>query len=72
LTDLVTSRVRPGSQRDLDVAADRGMVAIELAENLDSTRSAGPIRDLHEQLTPHSDVPAVRHFLERARGLLAA
>jgi len=46
--------------------------AIELAESLDSTRSVGRIRDLHEQLTPHAEAPAVRDFLERARGFLAA
>jgi len=48
------------------------MAAIELAESLDSTRSVGRIRDLHEQLTPHAEAPTVRDFLERARGFLAA
>ena len=72
LTYLTDALARPGPQCDLDAAADRGMAAIDLAESLDSTRSAGRIRDLHEQLTPHSDVQAVGDFLERARGFLAA
>lgn len=72
LTHLTDALARPGRQRDLDAAADRGMAAIELAESLDSTRSVGRIRDLHEQLTPHAEAPTVRDFLERARGFLAA
>ena len=63
---------RPGKQRDLDAAAGRGMAAIDLAEGLDSTRSVDLIRNLHTQMKPHAKVPAVRDFVERAQGLLAA
>ncbi len=72
LIALADVLARPGKQRDLDAAAARGMEAIQLAENLDSTRSVGLIRNLSHQMTPHAQVPAVRDFLERARVLLAS
>ncbi len=66
-THLTEALARPGKQRDLDAAAGHGMAAIQMAEELDSTRSAARIRDLYHQLQPHVQVPAVRDFLERAR-----
>lgn len=72
LTALADVLARPGKQRDLDAAFDRGMEAIQLVGNLDSTRVAGLIRNLCHQLTPHAKVPAVRDFVERARVFLAA
>ncbi len=72
LTALADVLARPGKQRDLDAAANRGMEAIQLAENLDSPRSVGLIRNLCHQLTSHAQVPAVGDFVERARVFLAA
>jgi len=71
-THLADVLSRPGPQRDLDAAADRGMAAVQLAETLDSARSAGYMRDLCHQMQPHAQVSAVGDFLERARGSLAA
>ncbi len=48
------------------------MEAIQLVETLDSPRSLGLIRDLCQQLTPHTKVPAVRDFVARARDLVPA
>ncbi|MGH4019254.1 MAG: helix-turn-helix domain-containing protein [Pseudonocardiaceae bacterium] len=62
--------VQPGPQRDLDAAAERGMVAIDLAESLDSARGNRRLRDLCLQMEPHARVPAVEDFLDRARGLV--
>lgn len=70
LTHLADARARPGKQRDLHAAADRGMAALDLSESLESTRNVGRIRDLYRQMQPHAKVPAVRDFLERARGLV--
>jgi DNA-binding XRE family transcriptional regulator/tetratricopeptide (TPR) repeat protein len=70
LIALADVLVRPGKQRDLDAAADRGMEAVQLVENLDSARLVDLIRTLFHQLTPHAKVPAVGDFLERARGLV--
>ena len=61
---------QPGPQRDLDAAAERGMVAIDLAESLDSTRGNRRLRDLCLQMEPHATVPAVGDFLNRARDLV--
>ncbi|MGH4020358.1 MAG: hypothetical protein ACRDT0_14215 [Pseudonocardiaceae bacterium] len=72
LTHLADARSRPRRQRDLDVAASRGMAAIQLAESLVSTRSVDCLRELYGQMTPHAQVPAVRDFLERLRGFLTA
>jgi hypothetical protein len=36
----------PGPQHDLDAAAGRGMAALNLSQNLDSTRGVGRLRDL--------------------------
>ncbi|MGH3929061.1 MAG: hypothetical protein ACRDTF_03690, partial [Pseudonocardiaceae bacterium] len=65
--NLAETLARPGKQRDLDAAASRGMEAIRLTEGLDSNRSADLLRDLSHQLSPHTKVPAVRDFVERAR-----
>jgi DNA-binding XRE family transcriptional regulator len=67
---LADALARPGTQRDLDAAASRGIAAIRLAEDLDSNRSVGLLRDLSHQMKPHAKVPAVRDFLDRARGLV--
>ncbi|MGH3832228.1 MAG: helix-turn-helix domain-containing protein [Pseudonocardiaceae bacterium] len=71
LTHLASARARPGKQRDLHVAAGLGMESIDLAEGLDSATGPG-LRDLYHELKPHAKVPAVRDFVERARGLVAA
>ncbi|MEO7193849.1 MAG: helix-turn-helix transcriptional regulator [Pseudonocardiaceae bacterium] len=72
VTHLASARARPGKQRDLHLAAGLGMESIDLAESLDSTLALGYLRDLYYELKPHAKVPAVRDFLERARGLVAA
>lgn len=71
LTHQADALARPGKQRDLDAAADRGIEAIELAESLDSTISADLLRDLYHQMKPHAQVSSVGNFLERARGFVA-
>jgi hypothetical protein len=43
------------------------MEAIRLTNALDSNRSADLLRDLSPQLSPHTKMPAVRDFVERAR-----
>ena len=58
----------PGRQRDVEAAASKGMEAIGLAESLSSARSVDLIRDLARLMKPHAQVPAVREFLERAKG----
>ncbi|MBW0009023.1 MAG: helix-turn-helix transcriptional regulator [Pseudonocardiales bacterium] len=70
LIRLAEALAHPGPQRDLDAAAGRGMAALELSENLDSTRGVGRLRDLYRQMKPHAKVPAVGDFLDRARGLV--
>ncbi len=70
VTRLADARTRPGKQRDLDAAAGLGMQSIDLAENLDSNTGADHLRDLYSRLQPHGKVPAVRDFLERARGFV--
>ncbi|MGH3719319.1 MAG: hypothetical protein ACRDRI_10885 [Pseudonocardiaceae bacterium] len=70
VTSLADALARPGKQRDLDAAAGLGMQSIDLAESLDSTRGAGRLRDLYLRMKPHGKVPAVRDFLERARGFV--
>lgn len=72
VTHLADALARPGKQRDLDAAAGHGNEAIDLAVSLDSSRSRGRIGDLRRQLSPHSTIPAVRGFLERATDFLAA
>jgi hypothetical protein len=72
LTHLADALARPGKQRDLDAAADRGLAAVHLAESLTSTRGIDCLHNLYVQLLPHAPVPAVREFLERAREVLAA
>ncbi len=72
LTHLADSLARPGKQRDVDMAADRGLAAVHLAESLTSTRGVDCLRDLYMKMRPHASVPAVRDFMEQARGVLAA
>jgi transcriptional regulator with XRE-family HTH domain len=67
---LAEALARPGRQRDLEAAADRGMAALDFAENLHSTLSSDLLHDLHRQMKPHAKVPAVRDFLDRARELV--
>ncbi|MGH3865207.1 MAG: hypothetical protein ACRDQ4_03550 [Pseudonocardiaceae bacterium] len=70
VTSLADALARPGQQRDLDAAAGLGMQSIDLAESLDSHRGAGRLRNLYFRMQPHDKVPAVRDFLERARGFV--
>jgi DNA-binding XRE family transcriptional regulator/tetratricopeptide (TPR) repeat protein len=70
LTYLTEALARPGKQRDLEAAAGKGIEAIDLAANLSSTRSVDRIRYLSRQLKPYATVPAVRDFLERAKGFV--
>lgn len=69
MTHLASAHALPGKQRDLPVAAGLGMDSLDLAESLDSATGLG-LGDLCHQLKPHAKVPAVRDFLERARGLV--
>ncbi|MGH3849152.1 MAG: hypothetical protein ACRDRT_05535, partial [Pseudonocardiaceae bacterium] len=71
LTHLADALSRPGKQRDLDAAADRGTEAIGIAESLHSTYSIDRLGDLYRRMKPHAKVPAVGDFLERARGFVA-
>lgn len=67
LTDLVEAFARPGKHRDLESAASKGIEAIQLAENLSSTRSVDRIRYLIQLMQPHAKFRPVRDFLEQAR-----
>jgi hypothetical protein len=67
LTDVLA---QPGPQRDLDAAAERGMLAIDLVESLDSARGNNRLRNLCRQMKPHVKIPAVADFLDRARGFV--
>lgn len=69
-TRLADALARPEPQRDLDAAAGWGMASIDLIESVDSTRGIGDLHDLYRHLKPHAKVPAVRDFLDRARGLV--
>jgi hypothetical protein len=69
---LATALAQPGPQRDLEAAADRGLVAVRLAESVTSTWGTHRLRDLYLRMQPHVSVPAVADFLEQARGVLAA
>ena len=70
LVDWAEALVRPGQQRDLEEAAQRGMEAVDLAKGLASTRGTKRIREFCVQMKPHARVPVVREFLERARGVV--
>jgi hypothetical protein len=72
LTHLADCRLRPGPKRDLVAAASTASEALELATGLSSARGTKRVRDLCTQLKPHSQEPAVREFLDRARTLLPA
>ncbi|MGH3718773.1 MAG: helix-turn-helix domain-containing protein [Pseudonocardiaceae bacterium] len=69
VTHLASAHARPGKQHDLHVAAGLGMESLDLAESLDSATGLG-LGDLYHQLKSHAEVPAVRDFLERARGFV--
>jgi len=66
---LSDARTRPGKQQDLDAAARLGMASIDLAESLDSTLGTKALRALCQQMTAYAELPAVREFLERAKGV---
>lgn len=68
---MADALARPGKQCDLDAAAGLGMQSIDLAESLNSTRGTGLLRDLCFRMKPYGELPVVRDFLERARGLVA-
>lgn len=56
--------------RAAHVADDsKGLAAIQLAESLSSTLCVDRIRDLARLMKPHTKLPAVRDFVERAHGL---
>jgi DNA-binding XRE family transcriptional regulator/tetratricopeptide (TPR) repeat protein len=61
----------PGPQQDLEAAVECGRAALVLSGNLDSTQSINRVRDLVDQMRPHSKVPAVRDFVESTRALVA-
>jgi hypothetical protein len=61
----------PGPQQDFDAAVERGRVALDLSESLDSTRGVDRLRDLVSQLRPHIKAPVVRDFVNRTRELMA-
>ena len=67
---LADALARPGKQRDLEAAADRGMAAIHLTETLDSRRSTDLLSGFCHQMKSHAKVPAVEDFLDRAGGLV--
>jgi hypothetical protein len=70
VTRLADARARPGKQHDLDAAVELGMESLDLTESLDSRLAIGRLRDLYLRLKPYAKVPAVRDFLERAKGLV--
>ena len=70
LAELAAALARPGRQRDMEEAAQRAMEAVDLAGGLASTRGTKRIRDLCVQMKSHANMPAVREFLERARGVV--
>ncbi|MGH3870046.1 MAG: hypothetical protein ACRDSR_00785 [Pseudonocardiaceae bacterium] len=69
VTSLADARARPGKQHDLDAAVALGMESLDLTESLDSLLAIGRLRDLCLRLKPYAKAPAVRDFLERAKGL---
>jgi hypothetical protein len=71
LAHLADALARPGEQCDLEAAATRGIEAIQLAESLHSTISVGLLQNLHHQMMPHANLPAVEGFLERAAAVAA-
>jgi tetratricopeptide (TPR) repeat protein len=71
LIRLAEALTHPGPQRDLDAAVEHGRAALELSENLDSTRGVDRLRDLVSQMRPHTTVPAVRDFVDHTRDLVA-
>jgi len=71
VTRQAEARARPGKQHDLDAAVELGMESLDLAEHLNSRLGAEPHRALCLHLQPHAQVPAVREFLDRAKGVVA-
>ncbi len=67
LTQLADALARPGKQRDVEAAADRGLAAVRLAESVISTRGIDRLRDLYRQMQPYASVPAVRVGPSRRR-----
>jgi hypothetical protein len=72
LTHLADALSRPGMQRDLDAAADRGIAAVHLAECLTSSRGIDCLRDLTYECDHTNQLQPYGNFLERARVVLAA
>jgi hypothetical protein len=70
LAELAEALARPGRQRDVEEAAQRGMEAVDLTRGLASTRGTKRLHDLCVQMKPHAKVPAVREFLGRARAVV--
>jgi hypothetical protein len=70
LVHLANALARPGQQRDVEAAADRGLAAVRLAESVTSTHGIDCLRDLYTRMQPHASVPAVGDFLEQAREVL--
>jgi hypothetical protein len=69
ITYLADARAQLGKQRDLEAAAGLGLQSLDLAESLNSARGTALLHDLYLRMKPHDTVPAVRDFLERAKGL---
>lgn len=69
LSRLADALARPGKQQDLEAAASHSMAALQLAESLESERSVRRIRELQQLMAPHTNLPAVREFMERARAV---
>jgi hypothetical protein len=67
---LADALTRPGKQRDLNAAAGLGMQSLDLAESLESNTGTGHLGDLYYRMKQYPMVPAVRDFLERAKGLV--
>jgi hypothetical protein len=68
---LAETLVAPGEQQDLEAAAHHGIEAIQIAETLLSGGSTKRIQELAQQMAPHANLPAVKDFMERARGVVA-
>jgi hypothetical protein len=71
LIRLAEALAAPGQQQDLEGAAHHGIEALQIAENLMSGGSTKRIQELAQQMEPHANLPAVRDFMERARGVVA-
>jgi hypothetical protein len=65
---LAEARLRAGK---VDEAVNAGQQALDVTDGLNSARSTAHIRSVCREMRPHTGVPEVREFLERARGLVA-